>query len=112
MLVIPRDLPRVGIQCDGRVRIKCIVGEARPACGIAQRACVIGGSGTEENKVQIGIVTTGGPNRPATELIERQAVPTVSAWLAGTRDAVKPPCFFARLRIQSGDISAAFAPST
>src|SRR6516162_9031004 len=103
MLKVPDELSGVGIERYRRIRVEGVVGDAGLTARIAQRCGVVGLRRTEKREIELRIVATGNPYRSAVALVERQAVPTVAAWLAGPRDDVEPPRFLSGRGIKGDD---------
>ena len=109
MLVVPLQLPGVGIDGEGRVRVHRAVlgaglGRQRPAHLGDPR---IGLAGAVIDEVLVGVIAPGNPRRGAEPALQRQSVPGVVIGVAGMGDGVDPPQLLAGLGVMAGDEAAA-----
>ena len=95
VLEIPNQFAGIGVQGDRGIRIQSVVGHTRRLEAVSQRPGVVCRGRTKEDKIQSGIITWRSPDRAAAALVQRYAIPGISARFVWPCDAVKSPGLFA-----------------
>ena len=101
VLVVPDDLPGIGIESERTVRVEDVPSRRSPNAFQRGR----GHGCSPEDQVQLRIVASHAPGPDVAPLLVRKVAPAVAAWLVRARDQSRAPELRSVIRIVGGDIA-------